>query len=97
PPSRASFSRNLNAMVKLRNDRRMAAQNSFATRTPITVGDTRYQIFSLPALERAGFAGVSKLPYSLRILLENLLRHEDGRGVDRDDIEALARWDVAAP
>ena len=75
----------------------MAAQNSFATRTPITVGDTRYQIFSLPALEKAGFAGVSKLPYSLRILLENLLRREDGRSVDRDDIEALARWDVTAP
>jgi len=75
----------------------MASQNSFATRTPITVGDRRYQIFSLPALETAGFGGVSKLPYSLKILLENLLRREDGRGVDRDDIEALARWDVTAP
>ena len=75
----------------------MAAQNSFATRTPLTVGGIRHQIFSLPALEKAGFAGVSKLPYSLRILLENLLRREDGRTVDRDDIEALARWEVTAP
>jgi aconitate hydratase len=75
----------------------MAAQNSFATRTPLTVGGTRYQIFSLPALEKAGFTGISRLPYSLRILLENLLRREDGRAVDRDDIESLARWDVTAP
>jgi len=72
----------------------MASQNSFATRVPLTAGGLTYQVFSLPALEKAGFTGLSKLPYSLRILLENLLRREDGRSVDRDDIETLARWDV---
>ncbi|HEX5474376.1 MAG TPA: aconitate hydratase AcnA [Vicinamibacterales bacterium] len=74
----------------------MASQNSFQTRTPLTVGTERFDVFSLPALERMGYAGVARLPFSLKILLENLLRREDGRFVDRDDIEALARWDVTA-
>jgi aconitate hydratase len=43
-------------------------------------------------LEKAGFAGVNRLPYSIRVLLENLLRHEDGRTVKADDIEFVARW-----
>ena len=47
-------------------------------------------MFSLPALEKAGFPGLARLPYSLKILLENLLRREDGRFVDADDIAALA-------
>ncbi len=50
--------------------------------------------FSLAALEAKGFPGVARLPFSLKILLENLLRHEDGRFVKAADIEALARWDV---
>ncbi len=49
-------------------------------------------IFRLAALESAGVADLSRLPFSLKILLENLLRYEDGRSVKRDDIEALARW-----
>ena len=72
----------------------MASQNSFNTRTRLTAGGATVDIFSLPALEKAGFPGVARLPFSLKILLENLLRHEDGRFVDADDIEALARWDV---
>ena len=72
----------------------MASQNSFNTRTPITVGGDTLNIFSLPALERAGFPNVARLPYSLKILLENLLRREDARFVDPDDIQALAGWDV---
>ncbi len=47
-------------------------------------------MFSLPALEKAGFTGVSRLPFSLKILLENLLRREDARFVDPEDIQALA-------
>src|SRR5436190_20241783 len=74
----------------------MVSQNSFQTRAPLRVGGDTFQIFSLPALERAGFGGLSRLPYSLKILLENLLRREDGRFVDRDDIETLAQWDLAA-
>ena len=76
-------------------DRRMASLNSFNTRTRLSVGGQNYQIFSLPALEQR-FAGVARLPYSLKILLENLLRREDRRFVDPEDIEALAGWDVTS-
>ena len=68
----------------------MASQNSFNTHSSLTVGGRRFQYYSLPALEKAGHGGVARLPYSLKILLENLLRREDGRFVDRDDIQTLA-------
>ena len=66
-------------------------KDSFDTRRTLAVGDRTYQIASLPALERQGFA-LGHLPYATRILLENLLRREDGRSVPAGDIEALARW-----
>ena len=75
----------------------MASANSFKTRTSLptsTTGGRATAFYSLRALEAAGFAGVARLPFSLKILLENLLRHEDGRFVKKADIEALARWDV---
>ncbi len=50
-------------------------------------------MFDPGALARAGIGRVDRLPFSIRILLENLLRHEDGVSVTRDDIEALARWE----
>jgi aconitate hydratase len=75
---------------------RMASKDSFSTRRSLAVGGQRFSYYSLPALEQAGFAQVSRLPYSLKILLENLLRREDGRYVDRDDIRTLATWDPAA-
>ncbi len=65
--------------------------NSFGSRDTLTVGGRKYEIFRLRALESAGLP-VSRLPYSLRILLENLLRTEDGVSVTAEDIEALARW-----
>jgi len=74
----------------------MASQNSFNTRAALNLGGKRFQYFSLPALEKAGYSGLARLPYSLKILLENLLRREDGRFVDRDDIETLANWDVTS-
>jgi aconitate hydratase len=74
----------------------MVSQNSFGTRSALTAGGQRFSYFSLPALEKAGYSGLARLPYSLKILLENLLRREDGRFVDRDDIETLAGWDVAS-
>ncbi len=74
----------------------MASLNSFNTRTRLTVGGETFQIYSLPALERAGYAEIARLPYSLKILLENLIRKEDQRFVDPDDIQALARWDLAS-
>ncbi len=72
----------------------MADVNSFGTRTALAAGGRTYQIFSLPTLQQAGFPDVERLPYSMKILLENLLRHEDGRFVKRPDVEALARWDL---
>ncbi len=69
--------------------------DSFAARAELRVGDRRYEYYRLEALEKAGLS-VARLPYSLRILLENLLRKEDGAVVTRDDIVALASWDPAA-
>src|SRR5215510_3578564 len=74
----------------------MGSNNSFATRTPLTVGGETVHIFSLPALEKAGYPSVARLPFSLKILLENLLRREDARFVDPEDIQALAGWDVTS-
>src|SRR5258706_9464519 len=72
----------------------MPTLNSFKTRTGLQVGDRTFQYYSLPALQAAGFPEVARLPYSMKILLENLLRQEDGRFVKAADIEALAKWDV---
>ena len=72
----------------------MASLNSFNTRTRLSAGGQTFQIYSLPALERAGYSGVGRLPYSLKILLENLIRKEDRRFVDPEDVQALAGWDV---
>src|SRR3954468_6202629 len=70
--------------------------NTFNTRTELRVDGQPVQIYSLPALEKAGFSGVSRLPYSMKILLENLLRREDNAFVKADDIRALANWDATA-
>ncbi len=74
----------------------MTSKDTFRTRQSLTVRGRDHAMFSLAALERAGFAGLSRLPVSIRILLENLLRNEDGRVVRREDIEALARWSPRA-
>jgi aconitate hydratase len=74
----------------------MSTLNSFGARATLTSGGDALQYYSLPALERAGFPSVSRLPYSLKILLENLLRNEDGRFVKAEDISALASWDLRA-
>src|SRR5262249_19316909 len=72
----------------------MPTVNSFGTRTTLAVGNQSYQIYSLPELRDAGFGEITRLPYSMKILPENLLRHEDGRFVKSGDIEALAKWDL---
>jgi aconitate hydratase len=69
--------------------------NSFASRATLTSGDRSYTIYRLPALTARGF-NLSRLPFSLKILLENLLRREDGVNVTAADIEFLARWDAKA-
>ncbi|MFL5401281.1 MAG: aconitate hydratase AcnA [Gemmatimonadales bacterium] len=70
--------------------------NTFGARSALNVGAERYEIFRLDAVSSLG-GNIQRLPYSLRILLEDLLRTEDGVSVTRDDIEALARWSPAAP
>src|SRR5688572_7681425 len=74
----------------------MTTLNSFGTRTDLRLAGESVQIYSLPALEKAGFTGVSRLPYSMKILLENVLRREDNAFVKTEDIRALAQWDPAA-
>src|ERR1700759_3211250 len=70
----------------------MASLDSFKCRKTLTVGAKTYEIYSLKAAEKNGLAGVSKLPFSLKIVLENLLRTEDGRTVKKEDIQAVAAW-----
>src|SRR6266498_1795629 len=65
--------------------------NSFGSRSILRVGGREYEIFRLDALDRQGIS-TKHLPFSLRILLENLFRTEDGRNVKADDIRALASW-----
>lgn len=70
----------------------MANKDSFNTRSQLTVNDQTYQIYSLKKAEQAGLEGISRLPKTLKILLENLLRYEDGDKVTQDDIKAMAEW-----
>src|SRR5271163_1291977 len=70
-----------------------AKKNSFATRGTLRVGGDSFDIYRLDELERAGVGSVARLPFSLKVLLENLLRHEDERFVRTEDIPALAGWD----
>jgi aconitate hydratase len=70
----------------------MASIDSLKTRRELTVGDKTYFYYSLPAAEEAGLAGLARLPASMKVLLENLLRNEDGATVGADDIKALAAW-----
>ena len=69
-----------------------ASLDSFNTRRTLRVGKRSYTYFSLKAAERAGLGELSRLPNSLKVLVENLLRHEDGRSVTSDHIRAAGRW-----
>lgn len=71
--------------------------NTFNCRRELRVGSKTYSYFSLPDAEAAGIGPVSKLPFSLKVLLENLLRLEDGRAVTESDIRALANWAEQPP
>src|ERR671914_3017797 len=66
--------------------------DSFKCRKILKIGSKQYCYYSLPAAEKNGLTGISRLPFSLKVLLENLLRHEDGRTVTREDIEGFAQW-----
>ena len=67
-------------------------QDTLNTRRTLTVGGRSYDYFSLAAAESAGLGDISRLPYSLKVLLENLLRFEDGKSVTVADIKGLAAW-----
>src|SRR5258708_17582853 len=69
--------------------------NSFDSKKTLQSGGKTYTYFSLKALEEKGF-NIKRLPYSMRILLEILLRTEDDKSVFKADIEALANWDAKA-
>jgi aconitate hydratase len=70
----------------------MTSLDSFRSRQKLVVGDRSYEYFSLAAAQANGLPDVSRLPYSLKVVLENLLRNEDGRWVSRETIEAFAGW-----
>jgi aconitate hydratase A / 2-methylisocitrate dehydratase len=70
----------------------MPSLDSFRCCKTLQVGSKTYAYFSLPISERNGLKGISRLPFSMKVLLENLLRNEDGRSVTKDDIKAVAEW-----
>jgi aconitate hydratase len=70
----------------------MTSLDSFRCCKTLKAGSRTYAYFSLPTAERNGLKGISRLPFSMKVLLENLLRNEDGRTVTKDDIKAVAEW-----
>src|ERR687888_1107052 len=70
----------------------MTSLDSFRCCKPLKVGSKTYAYYSLPAAEKNGLKSISRLPFSMKVLLENLLRNEDGRSVKKDDIQAVAQW-----
>jgi aconitate hydratase len=69
-----------------------AGLDSLKTRRSLKVGSRSYEYYSIAEAEKAGLGDLSRLPLSLKVLLENLLRHEDGRTVTVDDVRAMAAW-----
>src|ERR1700688_2313351 len=70
----------------------MTSLDSFKCLRPLKVGSKTYAYYSLLVAEKNGLKGISRLPFSLKVLLENLLRNEDGRTVTKEDIQAVAQW-----
>src|ERR1051325_2598277 len=70
----------------------MTSLDSFECARTLKIGSKTYAYYSLPAAEKNGLKGISRLPFSLKVLLENLLRNEDGRSVTKEDIQAFAQW-----
>src|SRR5262247_4037579 len=70
----------------------MTSLDSFKCARTLKVGSKSYVHYSLPTAEKNGLRGISRLPFSLKVLLENLLRHEDGRSVTKEDIQSFAHW-----
>ncbi len=73
----------------------MASKNTFGAAKTLTVGGKNYTIYSLRALEEKGVTKLSRLPYSIRVLLENIVRNEDGVSFKSTDAEYVGKWDTA--
>ena len=67
-------------------------KDSFGSKQTITIADKEVTFYSLKKLEEAGIANISKLPYSIRVLLEDILRNVDGKVITEDDVKNLASW-----
>ncbi len=70
----------------------MTSLDSFRCCKPLKVGSKTYAYYSLPTAEKNGLKSISRLPFSMKVLLENLLRNEDGRSITKEDIQAVAQW-----
>src|SRR5213593_1267074 len=70
----------------------MTSRDSFRCCKPLKVGSKTYAFYSLAAAEKNGLRGISRLPFSMKVLLENLLRQEDARSVTKEDIQGVAQW-----
>src|SRR3954452_22566465 len=70
----------------------MTSLDSFRCCKTLKVGSKTYAYYSLPAAEKSGLKGISRLPFSLKVLLENMLRFEDGKTVTKEDIQGFANW-----
>src|SRR5437763_16087072 len=70
----------------------MTSLDSFRCCKPLKVGSKTYAYYSLPSAEKNGLKSISRLPFSMKVLLENLLRNEDGRSITKEDIQAVAQW-----
>src|ERR1700759_1922770 len=70
----------------------MTSLDSFKCARQLKVGSKTYTYYSLPVAEKNGLKGISRLPFSMKVLLENLLRNEDGRSVTKEDLQAVAQW-----
>src|SRR3984893_6508927 len=71
---------------------KMTSLDSFKCLKTLKVGTKTYAYYSLPVAEKNGLKGISRLPFSLKVLLENLLRNEDGRTVSKEDLQGVAQW-----
>ena len=67
-------------------------KNSFNSLSDIKINEKKFKFYSLPRAEKNGLVGISKLPKSLKVLLENLLRYEDDLSVTKNQIEAIKEW-----
>src|SRR5215472_12545900 len=75
----------------------MATLNTFGAESLLRAGGEQYRYYQLEALHKSGAGDVSRIPYAIRVLLENLLRLEDGKAVKNTDIEYVAKWDINRP